>query len=220
MKGGDGDGVGDLAGQAVDKVGLAGIEPAEDGLALAVDGRFGGIHHFGDELVDLLALDAGQVIAHRHVEDEAVGIAQAIDLGENLQCKPGLHILLVCLGDIELRGPLAVIALILGQDARTVDAGRQLRAVHLLDGFQLKESRAGKVGGNDVLRQLGIGAGGGAKGRFNILPAEDGQLLLPCEVGTVDTEGGALPLKLRGQPVHQLGKGNGDHPFTHDFLPP
>lgn len=101
MKGGDGDGVGDLAGEAVDKVGLAGIEPAEDGLALAVDGRFGGIHHFGDELVDLLALDAGQVIAHGHVEDEAVGIAQAIDLGENLQCKPGLHILLVCFGNIE-----------------------------------------------------------------------------------------------------------------------
>ena len=47
-----------------------------------------------EEGVDLLCLDARQVIAHGHVEDKAVGVAQAIHLGHDLQGAPGLHILL------------------------------------------------------------------------------------------------------------------------------
>ena len=220
VEGGDRDGVGDAAGQAVDEVGLAGIEPPEDGLALLVDGGVGGVHHFGDELVDLLTLDTGQIVAHGHIEDKAVGVAQAVDLGEDFQGEPGLDVLLIGLGDIELRGPLAVIALVLSQNAGPVDAGGQISAVHLLDGFQLKEPGPGEVGGDDILGQLGIGTGGGAEGGLDVLLAEDRQLLLPCPVGPVDAEGRALPLELGGQPIHQLGKGNGDHPFTHLVLPP
>ena len=129
--------------------------------------------------VDLVALDALQIIAHGHIEHEAVGIAQAVDLGHDLQGAPGLDILLKGLRDIQLRGPLAVVALVLRQDAGAVDAGGQLRAVHLLDGLELKEPGAGEVGGDDVLGQLGVGTGSGAEGGLDGL-AEDGQLLRPA----------------------------------------
>jgi hypothetical protein len=46
-------------------------------------------------------------------------------------------------GTVELGGPLAVVALVLRQDAGAADALGQLRAVHLLDGLELEEPGAG-----------------------------------------------------------------------------
>ena len=115
---------------------------------------------------------------------------------------PGLHVLLVGLLDVELRGPFAVVALVLRQDAGPGDAGGQIRAVHLLHGLQLEEPGPGEVAGDDVLGQLGVGARRRTEGGLDLLPAEDGQGFLPGHVGPVDPEDGALLPVLRHDPVH------------------
>ena len=128
----------------VDIIALAGEELLQHGDALLEDGRLGGVHHAVQERVHLVSLNASQVIAHGHIEDKAVGIAQAVHLGHDLQGAPSLYVLLKGLLDIELRGPFAVVALVLRQDAGAVDAGGQVRAVHLLDGLELEEPGAAK----------------------------------------------------------------------------
>ena len=149
-----------------------------------------------------------------NVENETVGVAQAVDLAHDLQRAPGLHILLKGLLDIQLGGPLAVVALILRQDAGTVDAGCQVGTVHLLDGLQLEETGTAEVAGDDVLSQLGVGTGGGAEGSLDGL-AEDGQLLYARLIGLVDAKHGAIPLVFGGDPGHQFPEGNGNHQFRH-----
>ena len=214
VEGGDRHGAGDMGGDGVDVIALAGEELLQDLDALLENGGLAGVHHAVQEVVDLLALDTRQVVAHGHVEHEAVGIAQAVDLGHDLQGAPGLHILLKGLLDVQLGRPLAVVALILRQDAGAVDAGGQVGAVHLLHRFQLEKPGAAEVAGDDVLGQLGIGAGGGAEGGLNGL-AEDGQLLGARLVGLVDAEDGAVPLVFGGDPGHQFPEGNGNHQFRH-----
>ena len=210
VEGGHRHGSGHMGSDRVDIIAFSREELLQNSDALLEDGRLGGVHHAVQEGVDLLTLDACQVIAHGHVEHESVGIAQTIDLCHDLQGAPGLHILLKGLLDIQLRGPLAVVALILRQDAGAVDAGGQIRAVHLLDGLQLEEPGAGEIAGNDVLGQLGVGAGGGAERSLDGLP-EDGELLHAGLVGLVDAEHGAVPAVFGGDPGHQFPKGNGGH---------
>jgi hypothetical protein len=211
VEGGDGDAVGDPGADGIDERGLGGEHLLEDALALLIDGSLGGVLHLVEVLVDLGTLDALQVVAHGHIEDETVRVTQAVDLGQDFAGEPGLDVLLIGLGHIELGGPLAVIALVLRQDAGTVDAGGQLRAVHLLDGLQFEEPGSGEVGGDNVLGQLGVGACGGTEGGLDLLPAKDGEGLLPCHVGAVNTEDGTFPVVLGGEPVHQFLKRNGDH---------
>ena len=215
VEGGDGDAVGDPGADGVDERRLGGEHLLQHALALPIDGGLGGVLHLGEVFINLGPPDALQVVAHGHVEDEAIRVPQAVGLGQHFAGEPGLDVLPVGLGHGELRGPLAVVALVLRQDAGAADAGGQLRAVHLLDGFQLKKPGPGEVGGDDVLGQLGVGPGGGAEGGLDLLPAEDGQGLLPREVGAVDAEDGALPLILGGEPVHQFPEGDGDHQFRH-----
>ena len=210
VEGGHRHGSGHMGSDRVDIIAFSREELLQNSDALLEDGRLGGVHHAVQEGVDLLTLDACQVIAHGHVEHESVGIAQTIDFCHDLQGAPGLHILLESLLDIQLRGPLAVVALILRQNAGAVDAGGQICAVHLLDGLQLEEPGAGEIAGNDVLGQLGVGAGGGAEGGLDGL-AEDGQLLHAGLVGLVDAEHGAVPAVFGGDPGHQFPKGNGGH---------
>ena len=52
--------------------------------------------------VDLFALDALEIVADGHVEHEAVGVAEAVDLGENLQCTPGLDVFISGLRNFQL----------------------------------------------------------------------------------------------------------------------
>ena len=210
VEGGHRHGSGHMGSDRVDIIAFSREELLQNSDALLEDGRLGGVHHAVQEGVDLLTLDACQVIAHGHVEHESVGIAQTIDLCHDLQGAPGFHILLESLLDIQLRGPLAVVALILRQDAGAVDAGGQICAVHLLDGLQLEEPGAGEIAGNDVLGQLGVGAGGGAERSLDGLP-EDGELLHAGLVGLVDAEHGAVPAVFGGDPGHQFPKGNGGH---------
>ena len=89
-----------------------------------------------------------------------------------MQYAPCLDVLIVRLLYGKLGGPLAVVALVLGVDARTRYTARQLLAVHDLYGLQLKESRAAYIRRNDVLSHLGVRARGGAE-RYLELLAED-----------------------------------------------
>ena len=182
----------------------------ENGDALLENGRFGGVHHAVQEGVHLLALDALQIVAHGHIEHKAVGIAQTVQLGHDLAGAPCLHVFLKGLRNGQLRGPLTVVALVLRQNAGTVDAGGQLRAVHLLNGFQLKEPGAAEVACHDVLGQLGVGTRGGAEGRFDGL-SENGQGLAAGMEGAMNAEHGAFTVIFRNDPGHQLPEGNGGH---------
>ena len=210
VEGGEGDGAGDPGGDGVDGVLLRREQLMENGDALLEDRRFGGVHHAVQEGVHLLTLDALQIVAHGHIEHKAVGIAQTVQLGHDLAGAPCLHVFLKCLGDGQLRGPLAVVALVLCQNTGTVDAGGQLRAVHLLNGFQFKEPGTAEVARHDVLGQLGVGAGGGAEGRFDGL-SENGQGLAVGTEGAVNAEHGTLPVMFCDDPGHQLPEGNGGH---------
>ena len=210
VEGGEGHGAGDLGGDGVDIRALLREQLVEYGDALLENGRFGGVHHAVQEGVHLLALDALQIVAHGHVENKAVGIAQAVQLGQHLAGAPGFHVFLKGLGDRQLRGPLAVVALVLRQNAGPVDAGGQLRAVHFLNGFQLEEPGTAEIASDDVLGQLGVGAGSGAEGCFNGLP-ENGQGLAAGMEGAVNAEYRAFPGVFRGEPRHQLPEGDGGH---------
>ena len=214
VEGGHRHAAGDVGRDGVDVSALAGEELLQDLDALLENGCLAGVDHAVEELVDLLTLNARQIVAHGHIEDEAVGITQTVDLSHDLQGAPSLHILLKGLLDIQLGGPLAVVALVLRQDAGTVDAGGQVGAVHLLNGLQLKEPGAAEVAGDDVLGQLGVGTGGGAEGSLDGL-AEDGQLLYARLIGLVDAKHGAIPLVFGGDPGHQFPEGNGNHQFRH-----
>ncbi len=156
MEGGEGHGTGDLGGDGVDIRALLREQLVEYGDALLENGRFGGVHHAVQEGVHLLTLDALQVVAHGHVENKAVGIAQAVQLGQHFAGAPGFHVFLKGLGDRQLCAPLAIVALILRQNAGPVDAGGQLRAVHFLNGFQLEETGTAEIASDDVLGQLGV----------------------------------------------------------------
>ena len=187
--------------------------------ALLPDLAVGGVLHTLDVPVNLLALDARQVVAHRHIEHEAVRIAQAQLLGQQFAGPPGFDILGIGLGHGELGGPLAVVALVPGGDAGLVDALGQLLPVHDLDGFQLKEPGPGCVGGDDVLGQLGVGPGGGAIGGLNLL-RENGQGFVTGVLHQLGyAENTALVFVLGERPVHQLGERHGPHDIAHfDYL--
>ena len=211
---GYGNAAGDAGGDGVDICALCGEELFEHPLALDELRRVRRVHHVVDVGVDLFALDALQVIAHGHVEHETVRIAESVDLTEDLERAPGLDVFILRLGHGQLGGPLLIVALVHGKDAGARHAGGQLLPVHLLHGFDLKEARTGKVGGNDVLRELAVWPGGGAKGRFDLL-TEDRQRLARGMIRLVDAEDIAAGGVFGYHPVHQRGKGDRIHFFGH-----
>ena len=211
---GDGHAAGNVGGDGGDKVLLLGEHFGEDLLALLELGRLARVLHVLNIGVDLPALDAFQIVADGHVEHEPVGIAEAVDLGEDLERAPGLDVLVLRLLDGQLRGPLLVVAFVSGENAGTGHTGGKLRAVHLLYGLDFKEAGAGDIGGDDVLRELAVGTGCGTERRFNAL-AENGQALAVGFVLLVDTEDIAALDVFGDHPVHQRLKGNGVHFFRH-----
>ena len=214
VEGRDGDAAGDTGGDGVDEVALRREQLLQNLLALTEDGGTAGVHHAVDVGVHLLALDALQIVAYGHIEHEAVGIAQIVDLAENLQGAPGLDVLVHGLRHRQLRGPLLIVALVVGQNAGAGDAGGQIGAVHLLDGLDLEEPCASHIGGDDVLSQLAVGAGGGTEGSFDAL-TEDGQALAGGTIGLVDAEDLAAVGVFGDHPVHKGAEGDGIHFFRH-----
>ena len=224
VEGGLGDGVGHVGGDAPD-IGLVHLlKPVQIGQgpvhALPPHLGTGGVLHPLDVGVHLGTLDALEIVAHAHVEHKAVGIAQFQLLCQQLAGEPRLDVLGEGLGDVQLGGPLAVVALVRGGDAGFADALGQLLAVHHLHGLDLKEAAARGVGRDDVLGQLGVRAGGGAVGGLDLL-LKDGQGL---PVGVAHqlghAEHGALGAVLAQNPVHQMGKGHGSHNIAHNGWPP
>ena len=174
------------------------------------------MHHVVDVAVDLHTLDALEVVADGHVEHEAVGIAEAIDLGENLQRAPRLDILVLRLPNLQLGRPLLIVAFVRGQNAGTRHAAGQLFAVHLLDGLDLEEARTGHVGRDDVLCQLAVRAGGRSERRLDAL-TEDGERLARGVIRHVNAEDLALAGVFCDDPVHQRPERDRIHSFRHEI---
>ena len=222
VKGRNGDRIHDIRGDGIQVLCMEMCEAGEIALqpaaALLIYGGGVGMGHGLQEAVHLGTLDALEIVAAGNIELEAVGAAQTPFPGNHLQGKPGLDVLVPGLGDLQLCGPLTVVALVLRGDAGLLYTLRQLPAVHLLHGLQLEEAGAAVVGGNDVLRELGVGTGSGTDLCLQ-LPAEEG-----IEVGRVrlpapgHAEAGAGFVLLQ-QAVHQLPEGNGGHNITHVFSP-
>ena len=159
------------------------------------------VHHVVDKGIDLLGLDALQVIAHADVELVAHRASQPVFLCHKSKQKPCLDIFVLSLGHVELRRPLTVVALILRQDTGLVDACRKLRSVHDLYGLQFEETASRIVGCRDILRQLAVWACRRADGRLQ-LPSEDGLCLsLICHIGAVYSKYGSFFVMLCPNPV-------------------
>ena len=172
------------------------------------------VHHVVDVAVDLAALDALEVVADGHIEHEPVGIAETVDLGDDLERAPRLDVLVLRLRHGQLGGPLLIVALVGGEDAGAGHAGGKLGTVHLLYGLDLEEARAREVGGDDVLRELAVGAGSGAERRFDRL-AEDGQRLARGVIRRMHAKNLALAGVFGDDPVHQRLERDRIHFFRH-----
>ena len=184
--------------------------------AFLPDGGGRSVLHAFDEAVELFGLNACKVIADAHVEREAAGGAKAPFAADELQRKPGFYVFIKGLRDGQFRGPFAVVAFVLRKDAGAVDAGGKLIAVHFLHGLELKEARAGIIGGDDVFRKLCVRACSGAKGRLQRF-AEQGQLLLAAHgEGLLHAKHRAMGAPFGKEPFHQLWEGDGSHTFAHD----
>ena len=154
--------------------------------ALFENGCLRGILHTLDETVNLFCLDAVQVVSNGHVELEAVRTAQAVFLSQHLTGKPCLHILVKCLGHIELCGPLAVVALVVSLDT-WLGYGKVL-AVQLLYGLKFEETAACNVGSHDILGQLGMGSSCGSKGSLQLTAKNLIGFVRVCNEWPLDSE--------------------------------
>ena len=217
-----GDGVGDARRDGLDKRSVDMLKLVQvgkrPGTALVPDVGAAGILHALDVGVDLGALNALQVIAHRHVEDKAVRAAQTVLASDQVAGKPCLHILGKGLRNLELGRPFAVVALVLSHDAGLVDALGELLAVHNLDGLELKEARTGHIRGHDVLGQLRIGTGSRAKRSLDALVKNGKRTLLVGRDHLTHAKDGVLGLVLLDDPVHQLRKRDRPHDVAHSEL--
>ena len=214
MERGDGDGARHARGDVRDEITLGGEQLSEDLFAFLELCGPARVHHVVDVAVDLAALDALEVVADGHIEHEPVGIAETVDLADDLERAPRLDVLVLRLRHGQLGGPLLIVALVGGEDAGAGNAGGKLGAVHLLHGLDLKEAGPGEVGGDDVLSQLAVGTGGGPEGSLDAF-AENGQALAAGLVGLVHAEDLAAHGVLGDHPVHKRLKRNGIHFFRH-----
>ena len=187
--------------------------------ALPEYGGLGGVPYALYELIHLGGLYARKIVADARVEHEAVLGTQAVKPADYAYCEPRLYILVKGLRDIQLGGPLAVVALVLGPYAGAVDAGGKVVAVHLLYSLEFKEAGAGIVCGHYILCKLGVGARGGAEGGLQLFFEQGKGLAVLFYIGRVYAEDGAEVVVLLLYPGHKLLKGYGSHSLAHD-LPP
>ena len=128
----------------------------------------------------LLRAQAFQVVTGRELEDVVAGVAQ--DLAQRLPPPQDLEhhqrgrVLLERIVEGQLLAPLDV-----GAEGLDVDAGAaDLEIVEHLHGLQFEEAGAGQPGQHDVLRHLGVGAGGRSERRRDAGAAE-----IQRNIGTV-----------------------------------
>ena len=173
--------------------------------------------HALDEGVHLRALDAGKVVADRHVEDESVISAQLELAGEELAGEPALDVLAKRILAGELCGPLAVIAHIARGDAGFGDAGGHLGAIHNLDGLELEEAPARHVAGDEVLRELRVGTRRRTERHLDALVVERDTATRLEALDALDAENAPLLLIFRQRPIHELRKRHRFHDVAHRF---
>ena len=132
-----------------------------------------------------------------------------------MQEEPGLYVLLKGLLHGELGAPLAVVALVLREDAGLGDV--QVLAVYYLDGLELEHPAAADVGRHDVLGQLGVRSGRRAdRGLQETAHERRGtQLAVPGLVKLLAAENGAAFFPLAQDPVKQVPEGNAVHTVAH-----
>ena len=151
-----------------------------------------------------------------HVEDKAVLPAQGELLGQQVEEEPGLYVLIKGLLHGELGAPLAVVALVLGEDAGLRDV--QVLAVDYLHGLELEHAAAADVGRGDVLRELGVRARRGADGGLEETAHEGRGAQSAVAAGAVEllaAEDGAALLPLAEDPVQQVPEGDTVHTVAH-----
>ena len=214
MKRRNGDAAADARGNTSDEVLFLREQLGQDGKAFLELRGIGRVHHVVDVAVDLLTLDALEIVADGHIKHEAIRRAEAIDLGQDLECAPCLDILVLRLRDFQLGRPFLVIALVSGQNARTRHASGQFFAVHFLHRLDLEEAGACKIGGDDVLRQLAVGACCRAERCLDRL-AEDGERLADGIIRRMHAEDLTLTGVFGDDPVHQRLERDRIHFFRH-----
>ena len=99
-----------------------------------------GLPHGVQKMIDLLGLDPCKIVAYTDVELKSFHASQTELLCHHLAEEPGLDVFLHRLRNIKFRGPLTVVALIIGLDAWLVNTCGQFRSVHDLHGLKLKET--------------------------------------------------------------------------------
>ncbi len=106
--------------------------------------------------------DAGQVVTDAEVEHDAGAARKAQPVVEGVDQQPGPEVFVEGLVDLELLGPLDVVALVLHVDAGLGD----LELVQGLDGLELDVAGPAQPGRDDVLGHLRMRAGGRAERCF------------------------------------------------------
>ena len=146
--------------------------------------------------------DAGQVVAHAHVEDHAGTLpGPAEPVVEGVDEDPGPEVLVERLVDLEFLRPLDVVPLVLDVDAGFVD----VQLVERLDRLEFDQAGAHQPCGDDVLGHLGVGPGGDAERRLQldpVFPAAEAMVEAGDEEGLPGhVEDRALLLQLGEDPV-------------------
>ena len=212
------DTVRDLRRDGSDKLRFLREQLRQDLAALGKHRQLRSVLHGFDVMIDLRTADALEIIADGHVEHKAVRVTVMPDLRHDLQSEPRLDILIERLTDLQLRGPLLVVALVVCKDAGTRHTGGKLCTVHLLNGLDFKKARACDVGGDDILRQLAVRACGGAKRAFDLLAEDRKRLGRVGDPALVHVEDVAGLLPLCEDPVHQAAERNGIHFLRHGII--
>jgi hypothetical protein len=157
--------------------------------------------------------DAGQVVADAHVEHVWTGISDVLrdrfPAPQHVDRHPRLDVLLERLVDLQLLGPLDVVADGLHVDARPAD----LQLVEDLDGLQLEHPGTGQPGEDDVLGHLRVWTGGWSE-RCGSRATEEAHRQVDIgfrrpEAGDGEVEDAVTRLPLVGDPSQQHTSGNG-----------
>ena len=190
----------------------------EDGLVLSKKRTSVGINHAVDVSLHLGLLDAFEVVAHAHVEDEIgiLGLAGECRLDE-MDGEPGLQILVIGLLKRVLGGPFHVVAFVTGVDAGLGD----LQMVHDLDSLEFHEPAADHIGTDDVLGELRMRTCRRSQ-RSGALLSEDLNGMLSVrleEILLVDPENAAVVAVFLENPSDQFLEWNGTHSITHKNSP-
>ena len=176
------------------------------------------IDHVVDVCLHLGLLDSVEVVSDAHVEDEVGlrGLAGECRL-DQMNGKPCLEVLVIGLLQGIFGGPLHVVSLVAGVDARFC----YLQVIHDLNRLQFHEAAAGHVGADYVLGKLGMGTCRRSQRCCALLSENlDGVLSARSEeILLVDSEYRAVVAVFPENPLYKFLKWNRTHSITHNNSP-